>query len=350
MSRRRAFGLRPRAAPPAPALTLALTLALALAASHARAEPTSEDKALATALFKEAKTLVDQGRVGDACRKFEESQRLDPSGGTLLNLAVCHEREGRFASAWTELSEALSIALRDGRDDRAKLAREHIATVEPRLSWLVVVVSAPSDVPGLEIRRDGSVVRRPAWGTAMPVDPGEHRVEVSAPGKKTWSARAVIGPEHDTKQVEVPPLEDLPSAPPPSASTLTSLASSAAPRPTDESERQRPRHTLGLVLVGTGALGVGVATYFGVRAIGKRHDSDALCPGGRCTTEGAALNDQAKSAADVSTVVFAAGAAFVGVGLYFVLSSPKLPVHAASLRLSPRVGPDRASLTLGGSF
>ena len=296
--------------------------------------------------------MVDQGRVDEACRKFEESQRLDPSGGTLLNLAVCHEREGRFASAWTELSEALSIALRDGRDDRAKLAREHIATLEARLSWLVVVVSAPSDVPGLEVRRDGSVVRRPAWGTAMPVDPGEHRVEVSAPGKKTWSARVVIGPEHDTKQIDVPLLEDLPPAPspPPSAATLASLPVLAHPPAIDEAERQRSRRTVGLVLIGTGALGAGVASYFGVRAIGKRHDSDALCLGGRCTTEGAALNDQAKSAADVSTVVFAAGAALVGVGLYFALSSPKLPAHAASLRLSPHVGPERASLVLGGSF
>ncbi|MET0595007.1 MAG: hypothetical protein ABW133_20070, partial [Polyangiaceae bacterium] len=54
----------------------------------ALAEPTSADKSLETQLFKEGRTLVDQGKYAEGCRKLEESQRLDPGGGTLLNVAL----------------------------------------------------------------------------------------------------------------------------------------------------------------------------------------------------------------------------------------------------------------------
>ena len=59
--------------------------------------------------------------IHEACLKFEESQRLDPSGGTILNLASCHEREGRLARAWSEFSDAATMAIRDGKHEREVL-------------------------------------------------------------------------------------------------------------------------------------------------------------------------------------------------------------------------------------
>jgi hypothetical protein len=43
---------------------------------------------LAQTLFEEGRALMLKGDAATACPKFAESQRLEPAGGTLLNLAV----------------------------------------------------------------------------------------------------------------------------------------------------------------------------------------------------------------------------------------------------------------------
>jgi len=119
--------------------------------------PTEVESALATALFNEGRALMNQGRWSEACVKFSESQRLDPGGGTLLNLALCHEMEGKLATAWAEFNEALAIAERQSRSDRVVFARSHIDKLEPRLSHVVVIVSEPA--PAEELMLDRAVLR-----------------------------------------------------------------------------------------------------------------------------------------------------------------------------------------------
>src|SRR5262245_23511913 len=80
-----------------------------LAPGLARAD-VSADKAAAEALFNHAKQLVKEGKLSEACPKFEESLRLDPGIGTLLYLADCQEKAGKTASAWARFLEAAAAA------------------------------------------------------------------------------------------------------------------------------------------------------------------------------------------------------------------------------------------------
>ena len=79
----------------APCYVLPLVAILALASPALAAN--AENAAAADVLFKEAKQLASAGDFARACPKFIESQRLDPSVGTLLNIGNCYEKLGKLA-------------------------------------------------------------------------------------------------------------------------------------------------------------------------------------------------------------------------------------------------------------
>lgn len=184
-----------------------------LAGISRRAEASGkQEQQLAQALFEEARALMDRQQYGEACPKFAESQRLDPGGGTLLNLALCHEKEGKLATAKIEYADALASAIKDGRSDREAFAREHLSAIEPRVPRIVVVAGPNAGLDGLEIRLDGLEIRPEAWDVAMPVDPGGHTVQAIAPGHAAWTSTPTLGPS-EKKTVEVPALEPLSELP-----------------------------------------------------------------------------------------------------------------------------------------
>ena len=64
----------------------------------------------ADASLRKGRALMRAGRFHEACDAFEESQRLDPSPSTLLNLASCYEKTDRPATAWVTYREGASAA------------------------------------------------------------------------------------------------------------------------------------------------------------------------------------------------------------------------------------------------
>src|SRR4051812_48456348 len=102
--------------------TVVLGAVLCCAPLVARAA-TPADKAAAESLFASALALLSEKKFSEACPKLEESQRLDPASGTLLNLAWCHEMEGKTATAWAEYKKLLALADAEGRVDRSTEAK-----------------------------------------------------------------------------------------------------------------------------------------------------------------------------------------------------------------------------------
>jgi hypothetical protein len=192
----------------------ALGLALALSLSGVRqASAQSVDQAIAATLFNEGRQLMGEEKYELACAKFEQSHRLDPGGGTVLNLAICREKQGKTMSAWAAYREAVALARRDGRSDRETLGLEGIGRLEPGLSRVTVNVTGRT--PGLAVTLDQVVIGEAAYGTPLPVDPGEHAMRASAAGYEPWQGSFRIGPSGDRQEVTVPALRLAP--PPPNA-------------------------------------------------------------------------------------------------------------------------------------
>lgn len=293
-----------------PAFTGALVLAAAMLASgaaHADGPPSQADRALAQTLFDEARTLMDAKRYAEACPKLAESDRLDPGGGTLLNLGVCHENEGKLARAWVELNEALSRAVRDGRKDREDLAREHVTALAARVTRLrVVLADADARAPGLRVSLDGEEVR--SLASPLPVDPGPHQLVVAAAGKREKLVAVDAAANGKVQDVLVPALQSAPVV-------------ADAPQRSAAADGSGQR-TTGFVLGGAGIAAIGVGAFFGVSALAKRSDADALCPEKRCSNPAAvSLQDEAITAAWIANVAIGAGLVALGVGGYLVITA-----------------------------
>ncbi len=311
--------------------------------AHAQSAP---DLAGAEALFDEGKRLMDRGDFADACPKLAASLRLDVGIGTMLYLAGCEARLGRTATAWAQFREAAAIAA-SKHDAREKLARSRAARLEPRLSRLVVAVEEPTPTE-LVVTRDGEPLERAAWGIGVPVDPGAHVVEASAPGRAPFRATVEVANDARTLTVRVPSLE---SAPPPvvaaSASgsvapevdAPTTLRISAPPserEPTTSADAASShglgaRRILALVAAGVGAVGLGIGTYGAVRAKDRLDDSnaDGHCHGNACDEYGVAARSDAQSQANLATGGFIAGGVLLAAGGVLWMTAPRAPVQVA---------------------
>jgi hypothetical protein len=329
-----------------PHLVVVVQLLALLTAGPVSAEPNADERALA--LFHEGRALLLAGRLGEACPKLEASQRLAPSGGKILNLALCHEQAGLLARSWGEFQEAITFARREGRSDREQAAESHIRAVEPRLSRLTISVPEQSRVEGLRIEHDGRELVEASWSKSVPVDGGEHLVRATAPGRRPFATTLRIASESDLQSVEIPLLEaeEAPITPsaslaatalrlPASLATPRSVSPLSAPEPTvDASGTKR---AIAWTVGAAGLAQWGAAGYFGIRAFQKNAEADSECPNGQCTSRGITLGDQAGRAATTATVLSITGFATVATSVFLLLTSPKGPVRAAVPRAAARV-------------
>lgn len=285
------------------------------------------DVAGAETLFEQGRALMAKGNLEAACGKFAESQRLAPAAGTALNLANCYDKQGKTASAWGMYREAISLSVTSGQAVREQYARDRAAEIEPKLIKLVVNVG--SDEPGLEVRRDGTLMTRAQWGTPIPVDPGTHTLEAAAPKKKKWTKTIETKAEGSTTTITVPGLESLPVE--------------AAPPPVTHVE-EKPRDTGGglrvigfaSMAVGAGLLGAG--GWFALDSTSKKDDLEqAAQRGDAWSAERQATYDDGKNAATMANVFFVAGGVVLATGAVLtVLGYAKK--NDAVVGISPRGG------------
>ncbi len=298
--------------------SLAAFLAVSVALTSARADGPSTSETAADALFAEAKALMMEGEDSAACPKLAESQRLDPGTGTLLMLALCHERTGRTASAWEEYREALARAERERRADRSELARRHVASLEPRLARIRVrVADDNTSLAGFEVRRDGEPMSPATWLVPIPIDPGVHVYEAFALGERLWLANVTVGSDPGEQEVVIPKLR---IQPPPTPSVAVAIPRrEREPLPTPPPE---PNHALRVGAYGAAVLaiaGIVVGSVYGVYAITNRREAERLCPAYPCASGAAEANDAAKTSAVISNIAFAAGGASALGAVMFVL-------------------------------
>lgn len=299
-------------------------------ASPAAAEPSSQERALAESLFREAKGLAKAEKYRDACPKFEESQRLDPQLGTLLHLATCHEQQGKTASAWAEYSAAAELATERGDGRRKKLASARAAALEPTLSRLTLSRDPRARPADVAVRLDEQPIGAAMLGTAMPVDPGDHVVTASAEGFVTWTREVHVEAGGARVALDVGDLRPRADAPAPERAAPSTPTTSAM-------------ETAGWVIFGVAGATLLVGGGMGIAAALERDAADEACDGRFCSDEGLMRHDTSNTYATTSTVTVIIGLVGVGAGLALVIAAP-----SKSPSKSPGVGRLYLTPTPGG--
>jgi hypothetical protein len=337
-------------------LLAALLIALCAAPESAFAQTAPVDagqRAAAEALFNEALTLLEQGKAAEACPKLEESQRLDAGTGTLLYLADCYRTLGKTASAWGTFLDA-AYSARAAQDEREAIAVEQAGALEAQLSYLTLEVTAQP--AALELYNDDRPVRAALWGTKIPVDPGEHRLEARAEGYEPWQATVRIAPGPAEQSLRVPLLVQRRAVPVPvpAPKPLPPVVPDAAPP-------DRSRETAGWVLIGVGGAGFVTAGILALLAHSDDRAADEECRADApdlCNERGVELAESARTKATFAGISAGVGVAGVAGGVALLLTAPKSagstgpalapPASRRGLRVAARIAPDGTRLLVEG--
>lgn len=318
------------------AASFVLVMLSATSSLLAQGAPEGGDRTDADALFEEGRRLMLAGHHVEACPLLEASQRLDPAVGTLLHLGECYAQTGRSASAWRTFREAVVAARAAAQPAREQVALQRAQNIEPELARLQVSVPLGHDLPGLVVKTDGVELPRGFWGAAIPVDPGPHVIDVSAPRHTPQRIQAAVMQAGNTVVISIPQLAAEGEPRPQAAATLAEI-------PPSSSGPVR-RSVPGMVSLAAGTAAMAVGAGFGVMAFRSWADARSVCTDNICPDEGVRHASSAHTYATVSTALVVAGGLGAGVGAYLLLRASPEKGHA--LWIAPGV----SNLALGGRF
>ena len=331
---------------------------LAAPARPARADgPPSRDAARAEELFKQGKERLSQLDYAAACPLLAESVELDPASGSLLALAMCHEREGKLASALREYTSVVELSRRANRPDRESAAQGRVEDLERKVSTLTI--RAPGGLQGLSLRIDGSPVEPAIIGTKVATDGGRYTIAASAPGKKPWTDTVVVAESGDEKEVVIPERRGALAATPIAATRADEAVAPARKTPPKRSRRiHGPDGPTAAQWAGLGAMGAGLVVavaggFLVLHALGKDEDAKNGCAHDLCTVQSRHDRLAARDAANVATIAFIAGGGLLASGFVLYVAGDQSSVESqATARTSAGawVAPGGGGAQLRGTF
>jgi hypothetical protein len=292
-------------------------------------------------LFREGTEDADAGKFVDGLQKFKRVAAVKETAAVRFNIARCEEALGRTGAALADFELAAREGGQDAKaEDVARLATQRADALRPRVPRLTVIPPAPAP-DGMGVSLDGGKLASVTLAVGLPVDPGAHVVDATAPGRSPFHAELSLA-AGETKRVE---LLLPPQAP----------VAAADPRTPDHADRRSSSQDIwGWGLVGGGGAVAIASSIFVVLHNNAVSDLNRQCPGGRCNTSVVdqsqiqTTESNARTYEGVSIGLLAAGALAIGGGVILIATAPKNAPPAMAVTAGAAAAP--AGLTLRGSF
>jgi hypothetical protein len=257
--------------------------------------PLVDRKEMAGRQGEEGLALYAKGRFDEAYARFATGERIQHSPVLVLWMGHSRRSAGRLVAARALYRRVAGEALdadaspkwHTARDE----ARRELAAIDVRIPRLRVTVVGARGGPAVA-RLDG---KRVALGTAVPVDPGVHRVlATDGAGRRL------------EKQVDVPEGKE----------HAVELVFAAAPQAAPGSVIP------GAVVTSLGLAGLVAGGITGALALSMASEVKDGCVGSRCRPEDEGKADDADTLARVSTAALVLGGAITATGVVLLVVRP----------------------------
>ena len=331
---------------PAWAVVAACTAALWAHEASAQDDFNATEVAAARAMAIEGIKLADAGRCDEAVEKLARAEKLHHALVVLGRLGECQINQGKLVEGTENLRKVLREVLPPEAPVVLTKARERAQLVfdkaKGRIGALYISVKGPRDPASLSVSVDGEPMNAALLEADRPTDPGEHLVEVSAPGFISAAGRVnvgvgdkanvVINLEPDPRaQITINSRGTTAHAGAPTASNVDATFA-PTPSPSEPDTRAdttalgnewsaEPDQTAAYVAWTAGGVGVVAGTIFGWIALKGKNDLDGECPNNLCPASSQDRLDSARLSSTLATVSFAVGGAALGLGTYFYFTA-----------------------------
>jgi hypothetical protein len=265
-------------------------------------------------LFEDGRKLLDAGDAKGACEKFDKAILIDPTAaGTMLNLGLCNEKLGKWATSLYWFRKAQTAAAEAGMKPFEQTAKDKTAVLAGKVATISVTFStgdAPADTKVKIDRRDIALNEV----SRIEVDPGTHVIDASAPNMKNY---------HQSFDVA-----DKPGQGPTLSVTFVVGSNSIL---VDRGATRR-KIAIGTAIGGVALMGIAVVYGEYEKSLYCNHVTGSPCDGGNAPamlkgmeTDASVANKYLDHAKYWGTGIFVAGAAAVGAAviLYFTAPNPE---------------------------
>jgi hypothetical protein len=325
---------------------LAIGLALIIPAQAAAQDPTEGALAAAREMFKDGKDLEAKGAWADALAMFKKVAEVKMTPQVRFHIALCDEKLGRLVSAINGFELAAQEAGRAGKSaaDVAENAPPRAAALRKRVAVVNLVVKGR--LSHSRILMDGAPVAAALIGSAIPVDPGRHTVELQTKGKIVFSKDLDLEEKNQaTVDIEVNDVD-----PPPPPPIVPKVSTSARPPQPDVPEANPSK--LPAALVGTvGILGfIGAGVFLGLRESTIAEVGATCSEGGKqCDPDlEPVAGDGEKYTTAVTALTIVGGVGLATAGVLWIVSLPPSKDDPAKTKLG--LAPTPTGLRLLGTF
>jgi hypothetical protein len=301
---------------------------LALVLSSYGLAVADDDPAKADAIFEEAQQLKAQGNTAEACKKYDEALVYNRNAvGTLLNVGLCNEDAGKYATAVKYYTQARDLAREHNLLEHRHAAENKLTLITPLVARLAIAFAENAENMKLMIDEEIIPVDK---SEDIVVDPGRHHVVVTAPGRVPYDTYVEVE-KSGAKAIAVPKL----------GYPVTVKRSS--------------RRTIGKILTFSGGglvvTGMALGTYAYFRYNGQigegKNCTDDSPP--MCNPEGYRITNSARTVGTFGSIIGFSGLAVAGVGAYLWFFGTSAPTER-NVAIVPTLNPDSAGLTAIGRF